>query len=143
MYVYLIGNKALGHVKIGTSADPESRMAELQPGSSVKLKILAKIPGDRRKEWNLHIAFREWRLCGEWFEVTDSNLEMFKEYFGVDLTTWFAARSAPTIVVRKLLRGKYRKSREVTPDDLIAAHRKLSPLEAVMRQTAVNTKNRH
>lgn len=74
MFVYFLG---AGHhfgqrIKIGCSRDPLKRLAELQTGSSVKLRLLASI--EKRSEaeargfekW-LHRSFAEYRTGGEWF----------------------------------------------------------------------------
>lgn len=75
-YVYFIyapdlhsmGHK---HVKIGMTANINSRMAQLQTGNSFLLKIhvLLKDKDYVKLESNLHDVFRDRRLIGEWFII--------------------------------------------------------------------------
>lgn len=59
-YVYFIqfGDR----IKIGFSTDPENRVRALPHD-----KVLAVIPGTRLNERQLHAAFADLRLTGEWF----------------------------------------------------------------------------
>ena len=66
-WVYLI--EAVGHnmVKIGHSKDPDSRLKSLSSASPFGLQLLAKIPGGKSREMELHKRFSQYRAKGEWF----------------------------------------------------------------------------
>lgn len=72
-FVYMIGEAGAGwsefprYVKIGHSVDPEARVGELQTGNPRKLKLLAKVPGDRGLERQLHNKYIANNVIGEWF----------------------------------------------------------------------------
>lgn len=54
-------------IKIGISADPEARLAQLQSSASVELRLIAKRPGTREEEQRLHGELATHREYGEWF----------------------------------------------------------------------------
>ncbi|HYD66141.1 GIY-YIG nuclease family protein [Azospirillum sp.] len=53
--------------KIGFSAFPPSRMADLQAATPFQLRLLHTIRGDERIEQQLHDRFAALRVRGEWF----------------------------------------------------------------------------
>lgn len=57
-----------GHVKIGRSNDPTSRIKTLQTARAVQLKILLVMEGDHELE--LHRQFAADRVQGEWFVLS-------------------------------------------------------------------------
>lgn len=66
---YFIGADT-GPVKIGYSVDVAARMASMQAGSPVLLRILAIAPGGAAREAAYHQQFADLRLHGEWFRRT-------------------------------------------------------------------------
>ncbi len=75
MSVYFIQASKTKHIKIGTTrGSAKERMASLQTGSPVKLKLLAEIDGDARTEAALHRLFAADRVRGEWFNPSDDLL---------------------------------------------------------------------
>jgi hypothetical protein len=67
--IYLIQAEGVGHIKIGfTDGDPMVRLAMLQTGSPVVLRLLGTLPGDETAEKNLHRQFASARVHGEWFK---------------------------------------------------------------------------
>lgn len=62
---YLIQSEFGGHIKIGKSTHPESRLQSLQTGRPDRLLIKKIINGD--KEAQLHLRFKHLREGGEWF----------------------------------------------------------------------------
>ena len=56
-----------GPIKIGYSRNVESRLTNLQMGSSKELFLLGTLRGGRELEGKLHSRFNEYRLRGEWF----------------------------------------------------------------------------
>ena len=70
-YVYLIGNMDHEICKIGVSSSPDKRLPGIQAGCPYGLEILALKEGNRKLEKSLHKKFNRWRMCGEWFKLTD------------------------------------------------------------------------
>lgn len=68
-FIYIIRN-GFGHHKIGVSANPNSRVAELQTGSPVRLDIIYAAALDCSGyaiEEMAHEILARYRLKGEWF----------------------------------------------------------------------------
>lgn len=66
---YFIANETTGAVKIGTSVDPDERLAQLQTGSDCPLRLLGSVSGGRDVERLLHSVLKEFHLRGEWFSA--------------------------------------------------------------------------
>lgn len=66
--LYFMRNTFHGCVKIGRSANVESRRAAFQTAGPGKLEVLAVIRGAGDLEPDLHHAFEFERVGGEWFE---------------------------------------------------------------------------
>lgn len=58
-------------VKIGTTTDLPKRISALRLASPVELKVIATIPGNAKKEAELHKRFAAYRKHGEWFVFSD------------------------------------------------------------------------
>jgi len=56
-----------GQVKIGWSRKVSARLAQLQTGSAVPIKLLGTVAGGRALERRLHERFAHLRVAGEWF----------------------------------------------------------------------------
>lgn len=67
-HVYLVGCARLTPVKIGLAVDPVRRLACLQTGSPVALKLLWHTQGGPALEGALHKRFAKYRIHGEWFD---------------------------------------------------------------------------
>lgn len=65
--IYFIGGD-VGHIKIGVSRSPHSRLAGIQTGSPIPLRILATVTGGFDEERAYHARFAAHRVQGEWFE---------------------------------------------------------------------------
>ncbi|MFC4122035.1 GIY-YIG nuclease family protein [Nonomuraea zeae] len=72
-WVYVIGCDEVRLVKIGISSNLQTRLAAMQIGSPVILRLLWAIPGSIDVELDLHECFREYRKHGEWFDFGDEN----------------------------------------------------------------------
>ncbi len=74
LYVYAIREVTTGNIKIGISANPESRLRQLQTGNSSKLELVTFIEAkDRFKtEKELHLLNADKHIRGEWFDATTS-----------------------------------------------------------------------
>jgi hypothetical protein len=69
--IYFIQAEDVGSIKIGhTSGSVNKRLAELQTGSPVRLRVIGVMPGTPQDEMNLHRAFACSRVQGEWFHPT-------------------------------------------------------------------------
>lgn len=70
-WIYVIGGEGAGEVKVGkTTREVKARVRDLQTGSSVQLKILAKYKVTSylaNYEMLIHAALGPWRKKGEWF----------------------------------------------------------------------------
>lgn len=66
-FVYFIENPANRHIKIGWAKKPVGRLKSFQTASSVKIRLLGKIPGSRDLERKLHADFQSYHVKGEWF----------------------------------------------------------------------------
>lgn len=54
-------------IKIGYSANPKTRLRNLQSSCPLPLKLLGCRPGNEADEHSLHFQFRRHRVRGEWF----------------------------------------------------------------------------
>lgn len=68
--IYFIQAEGIGHIKIGftDSDDASVRLATLQTGSPVPLRLLGTFPGLVEDEKNLHRRFASAKVHGEWFK---------------------------------------------------------------------------
>lgn len=78
-HVYLLKNE-IGHCKIGvTRHNPRHRVSGLQVGSSIKIDVIAfksfENSHARQLESELHRKYREFRLCGEWFALSQDQVK--------------------------------------------------------------------
>jgi hypothetical protein len=66
-YVYVAQCGLNGPVKIGCSANPPKRLAQLQIGNPAEMRIVCCFPGDQEIERMMHRLLEEHRIAGEWF----------------------------------------------------------------------------
>lgn len=81
--VYFIQAVSGGLIKIGatTAQSPETRLAAMQAGCPVRLRILAVIRNPERfQEQLIHRLFADDRRHGEWFEPTPQLLAYIARY---------------------------------------------------------------
>lgn len=77
--VYLIQSGEVGPVKIGlTSGDPRKRIAQLQTGNPIPLRLRATMAGDVTVERHLHSKLGRFHISGEWFEPDAAIFEAFE-----------------------------------------------------------------
>lgn len=79
VFVYFIECGDGGPIKIGLAADPEKRMAELQPANPFRLRIIGRMHGGVDLEQSLHALFWSSHIRGEWFERMDRILRYIDE----------------------------------------------------------------
>lgn len=77
--IYFIGD-GRGHIKIGISDNPASRLDALQTGSPVRLTLLCSYPGTEEDERRLHGEFEHDRVVGEWFRDASNSAGSFVEF---------------------------------------------------------------
>lgn len=73
--IYFIQAVNGGPIKIGKSSNPESRIKTLQGGNPSELhiiKVIKNVPPI--EEINLHEKFKQYRIIGEWFDESISEL---------------------------------------------------------------------
>lgn len=69
-YVYFIVNQSASKVKIGYSKNPWARVKDLQVGNSDQLLLAAMVRTTDPSEKKLHAELEEYRVGGEWFEMS-------------------------------------------------------------------------
>lgn len=69
-YLYFIEAVETEFIKIGRSADPDRRLAQLATGSPNQLRIIGRLGGGADVERDLHEQFDDLRERGEWFRAT-------------------------------------------------------------------------
>ena len=82
-YVYLIGEiENSGRYKIGSTRGKSvaNRLKQLQTGSSSELYVKDAVETEHpfKLEKMLHNHFKSSNLMGEWFELSESDVEAFK-----------------------------------------------------------------
>lgn len=79
-YVYLIHDPRRQIYKIGMALDPAARFRSLQSDNNHALKLLHTIPCSdyRTSEQHLHQIYAERRTNGEWFALTQSDVDEIK-----------------------------------------------------------------
>lgn len=79
-YLYLI--HCNGFTKIGISNDVDRRIALFQTGNPYPLELLGKFEFDNalQVESILHVRYAGFRTMGEWFKLTDAQIEEVKDF---------------------------------------------------------------
>lgn len=76
VYIYFIKNTTTNNYKIGKSYNPTNRLKQLQTGNDCKLEIYHIFESDNAKlESYLHQYFKNNKILGEWFEISDSDID--------------------------------------------------------------------
>lgn len=78
--IYFIQAEGVGHIKIGFTDgdDALTRLAMLQTGSPVTLRLIGTMPGTMGDEKDLHRRFAAHRVTGEWFKPVAELLDLIK-----------------------------------------------------------------
>lgn len=66
-------------IKIGVTANLETRLPTLQTGSPVRLELLACVPGGEKLERRIHKHLDGYRCHGEWFIADGLVLEVVEQ----------------------------------------------------------------
>lgn len=91
-YVYFIQQETTNYVKIGfTKEDPIKRLSTLKTSSPFDLKIIGLIETDNcvKKESDLHNIYKEKRVKGEWFLLSDEEIQFIKLKYNADCSSEF------------------------------------------------------
>lgn len=79
--IYLMKNKRNGYIKIGlTKGKPEYRESTLQ-SQEPEIELMFSFKSKRSTEEKLHYEFSNKRLRGEWFELSDDDVNDIKNRF--------------------------------------------------------------
>lgn len=70
-WIYFVGSREHGIVKIGQTGKLRKRMRQLKNSSPVPIKLLAVVLGRPSLEGFLHDYFKSSRKHGEWFELSE------------------------------------------------------------------------
>ena len=83
-YVYFIRDMALGDIKIGIADDYRKRIQSLQTSCPQELKCVAIIqsPDFKDIEKTLHEKYNYRHHRGEWFTITEAEIDKEIEYYG-------------------------------------------------------------
>lgn len=76
-YIYLIRNNRNGYIKIGWSKQPGKREKTLQ-SEDPDIEIIHLWRGSRSEECKLHVLYRVFRIRGEWFRLSESQISEIK-----------------------------------------------------------------
>jgi len=77
-YVYLIGNPTFGWYKIGKSITPEIRVQNIGVLLPFKIEVVGiwKSENHSRLEKHLHQTYDDFRINGEWFRFSKTQIQM-------------------------------------------------------------------
>ena len=80
-YLYIIQCKGFPYYKIGQTTMPKGRLNSLQTGCPFDLSIeyAMQVKDMNESERQIHIQYEGKRMRGEWFMLTDAELESVKE----------------------------------------------------------------
>lgn len=67
MPVYIVQAGEGGPVKVGFAENPHRRLSQLQAECPAPLALVALFDGSRKEESEVHAAWAQYRLRGEWF----------------------------------------------------------------------------
>lgn len=110
-YIYFIQRvDGIGPIKIGTSTNPNKRLAGIQTSNPYRLRIIKLILGGLKVEHNLHTKFKEYRMEGEWFKPDNILLQFIKECSPVYETVYTRTKSMK--LLKKISKKSARKKRK-------------------------------
>lgn len=81
-YIYIVNCHA--YYKIGIATRVKTRLSELQVGNPYKIELIEQFEIDQTYiisfERRLHTILDGWKIRGEWFELSDAELDAIKDY---------------------------------------------------------------
>ena len=78
--IYLMLDERTGYHKIGRSVNPTNREKTLQ-SDNPKIRLLECWETTSDNEKTLHVQFQNKRVRGEWFDLTDLDIEQIRNHF--------------------------------------------------------------
>lgn len=80
-FIYITGSTETNIFKIGLSSNPEQRVKNINGSSNQKndYQKIYEVHNMNLSEKSLHLKFKEQRLNGEWFKLTQEDLEWIEE----------------------------------------------------------------
>jgi hypothetical protein len=121
-FIYFVQQyrKPSGPVKIGWSIDPRRRLADLQGGSPVRLRLLGFAPGTRVDERRLHSELVGLWSHGEWFRPSPELWAVVLRELGhggeETPVSVFAPRKIPSFVLEYATMSRRGENRTYGPD---------------------------
>lgn len=85
-FVYLMANRRNNFTKIGYSNHPEYRETTLQ-SEDPDVELIYKTPGNLEDEKRWHINFESKRIRGEWFNLSEADILLFKSQVTIPIST--------------------------------------------------------
>jgi hypothetical protein len=74
-----------GYYKIGWSATPRIRHSHIQTANPMPVRLVGVIEGSQLVEEEWHQVFRDKRVRGEWFALTEEEVaHVLHESYGID-----------------------------------------------------------
>ena len=86
--VYFIVDRDRQAVKIGVSCSPSKRLKALQTSNAHELELAAVMRGSYGLEQRLHVHYAQWRLTGEWFELSPELIEAINHARESESPSW-------------------------------------------------------
>ena len=77
-FIYLVLDERTGCIKIGQSKNPSAREKTLQ-SENLQNTMVFSSPGDAELEQELHQEYAQFRVRGEWFKLTEDQVESIKK----------------------------------------------------------------
>lgn len=95
-WIYFVGSRKHGIVKIGRTSRLKHRMSALRNGAPVPVKLFAVVFGDPKIEDLLHERFKASRQHGEWFKLTDDISQCIEDIKAQDFAKYIPESLIPT-----------------------------------------------
>lgn len=79
-FVYFIGSREFGFVKIGYSKNPKQRLKQIQTSVPFPVEILKAENGNKETETRYHLRFQKHNTYGEWFQIKEMLMVHLHEF---------------------------------------------------------------
>lgn len=110
-YVYFIQCGESGPIKIGYSKNNiEKRLIIAQVYNPFLLHLLCAMPGNRKKEKELHKTFKDDKILGEWFDPSIKLLKLINTLPQLGFTSEDIRKSGPSFIDHCSWKGKGAKN---------------------------------
>ena len=77
-FIYLVIDERTGYIKIGQARNPSARERTLQSENPQVAMLLCSL-ADAELERELHQEFAQYRIRGEWFKLSENDIEHIKK----------------------------------------------------------------